>query len=272
MQLTIRSQIEDMRRAWPSFRVLGQAGWFVTWEGQLQPLGQAYTVRVFFCLGCDLGGARIMPCFPRVTVTEPPLRLRSKNPHEPVPHHYPNPTCPERPILCLFDPAAGEWRFTDSIADTIIPWTVDWLGCYEGWLATGEWTGGGRHATIQETRQCSTTMGENLRNDPPARSSSAVFHSLGQKIGISASFPLMAAASVGSSLPLSWLDWRNAIWAGNPWRNTLISSLEPPPGESLPLASPPALKPLSYAISMLIADAKSSPLSEADLSGLRNTI
>jgi hypothetical protein len=93
MKLTIRSQVEDMRRTWPSFRVLGQTDWFATWEGQLQPLGQTYTVRVFFCHGCDIGGARIMPCFPRVTVIEPLLRRRSENPNEPIPHHYPNATC-----------------------------------------------------------------------------------------------------------------------------------------------------------------------------------
>ena len=28
---------------------------------------------------------------------------------------------------------------------TIVPWTIDWLACYEGWLATGEWAGGGIH-------------------------------------------------------------------------------------------------------------------------------
>ena len=32
-----------------------------------------------------------------------------------------------------------------TVARIIVPWTIDWLACYEGWLATGEWTGGGRH-------------------------------------------------------------------------------------------------------------------------------
>ena len=49
------------------------------------------------------------------------------------------------PFLCLYDPDAGEWHPGMSIARTIIPWTIDWLACYEGWLATGEWTGGGHH-------------------------------------------------------------------------------------------------------------------------------
>lgn len=31
------------------------------------------------------------------------------------------------------------------IADTIIPWTVEWLYHYEIWIATGVWNGGGIH-------------------------------------------------------------------------------------------------------------------------------
>jgi hypothetical protein len=30
-----------------------------------------------------------------------------------------------------------------SIADTIVPWTAEWLVHYEIWLVTGEWYGGG---------------------------------------------------------------------------------------------------------------------------------
>jgi hypothetical protein len=32
------------------------------------------------------------------------------------------------------------------IAETIAPWAMDWIACYELWLMTGVWTGGGRHA------------------------------------------------------------------------------------------------------------------------------
>jgi hypothetical protein len=30
-----------------------------------------------------------------------------------------------------------------SIADTIVPWTSEWLMYYEIWLATSDWYGGG---------------------------------------------------------------------------------------------------------------------------------
>jgi hypothetical protein len=55
--------------------------------------------------------------------------------------------------LCLFDAEANEWTPFHMIAETTIPWTLDWLACYEGWRATGAWTGGGRHvpAERQET-------------------------------------------------------------------------------------------------------------------------
>lgn len=35
----------------------------------------------------------------------------------------------------------GEFNSYMFIADTIIPWTVEWLYFYEIWLATGEWHG-----------------------------------------------------------------------------------------------------------------------------------
>ena len=81
---------------------------------------------------------------PKVTVIQPRLHRREEEPDRPIPHHYVNKDDPELPLLCLFDPDAAEWDPSMSIATTIVPWTIDWLACYEGWLATGEWTGGGR--------------------------------------------------------------------------------------------------------------------------------
>lgn len=45
----------------------------------------------------------------------------------------------------LYDPAKDEWDHSMLISETIVPWTLDWLACYELWLMTGRWTGGGRH-------------------------------------------------------------------------------------------------------------------------------
>lgn len=148
MSLTIWKQVELVRQRWPDFRVINRTGRLVRWEGQLQPLSQIYTVQIAFYRERKKGSVE-RSLFPYVTVIDPPLRRRTEKPEDPIPHHYQNRNCPERPFLCLYDPATREWHPRQSIAHTIVPWTIDWLACYEGWLATGEWTGGGRHPTSE---------------------------------------------------------------------------------------------------------------------------
>lgn len=143
MGLTIRRQIEFMRRDWPHFRTIRRTKWFARWEGQLRPLCQDYTVQVAFCRQQGNSSYRCLP--PLVTVIVPLLRRRSEDPGGSIPHHYPNPACPELPFLCLHYPPAREWDPRHRISATTVPWTIDWLACYEGWLATGKWTGGGVH-------------------------------------------------------------------------------------------------------------------------------
>jgi hypothetical protein len=52
-----------------------------------------------------------------------------------LPHVYSDGT------LCLHE--TDEWKATMVIADTIVPWTAEWLAHYEIWLVTGDWYGGG---------------------------------------------------------------------------------------------------------------------------------
>ena len=89
MVLSIRAQIERMRRDWPDFRVLGATDWYVSWEGPLQPLAMSYTVRVSMCFDKPLSNAVIVGYAPRVKVVDPLLRLRSEEPREPIPAHLP---------------------------------------------------------------------------------------------------------------------------------------------------------------------------------------
>ena len=110
----------------------------------MRPLSQTYTVQVFLYQDKNHPKSANWP-IPLVTVAEPLLRKRPEDPSDPIPHHYLNPDRPEMPFLCLYDPDAREWHPGLAVAQTVIPWTIDWLACYEGWLATGEWTGGGRH-------------------------------------------------------------------------------------------------------------------------------
>lgn len=146
MTLSIWKQAEYMRREWPTFKVLRRTRWWALWEGALRPLSQTYTVQVL--LQRDRNRKKAAPArIPLVVVIDPLLRRRFKEPSDPIPHHYPNPEHPELPFLCLYDPKAPkrEWHPRLAVSRTIVPWTIDWLACYEGWLATGEWTGGGRH-------------------------------------------------------------------------------------------------------------------------------
>ena len=146
-RLTTLDQVERMRRQWPTFRVLCRTRCDVVWEGALQPLCRIFLVRLMYQL--KPGPRSAETGLVRVTVINPLLRRRDEAPNEPIPHHYPNRLDPELPYLCLYDPATREWHPGRSIALTIVPWTTDWLACYEGWLATGKWTGGGRHPTVE---------------------------------------------------------------------------------------------------------------------------
>ncbi len=67
------------------------------------------------------------------------------------PHHYELNAKNKMVMICLH----RAWEFNDGrlLADTIIPWTIEWLYFYEIWLATGEWCGGGEHPTLKATKK-----------------------------------------------------------------------------------------------------------------------
>ena len=64
-----------------------------------------------------------------------------------VPHMYKDGS------LCLFYPKYCEWNYTDSWAETLVPWACLWLYFYELWLQTGEWLGGGIHCGNNKPRK-----------------------------------------------------------------------------------------------------------------------
>ena len=137
---TTMTQVRHMRAKWPEFRVKHRDRRQAVWEGKLRPFHKAYTVSVIVRFAPHDPGAPN----PLVMVLNPRLRSRKETPDEAIPHVYDNPCNPLLPFLCLFHPPTD--RFDPrrhSAADTVIPWTIDWLACYEGWLATGRWFGGG---------------------------------------------------------------------------------------------------------------------------------
>jgi hypothetical protein len=59
----------------------------------------------------------------------------------------------EKQWLCLYYRKGHEWKSNMLIADTVIPWTCEWLLHYECWMATGVWHGGGIHASTENEKQ-----------------------------------------------------------------------------------------------------------------------
>lgn len=98
------------------------------WTGELQPtvFSPIYRVRI----------THDGRSTPSVRVLSPPLRPDDQGR---LPHMYKNGT------LCLH--LEDEWAPTDSLVESVVPWTSEWLFFYEIWKATGQWTGsGGDHA------------------------------------------------------------------------------------------------------------------------------
>jgi hypothetical protein len=124
--LTVMQQVLRMKALHPQFSVSATA-FRAAWTGEVTPsaLSETYVVRVTYEPGRH----------PRTSVLSPKLRRREDG--RPIPHTYAG------DFLCLYFPRAREWRADKFIADTIIPWISLWLFYYEGWLATGEWLGGG---------------------------------------------------------------------------------------------------------------------------------
>lgn len=142
--LSILAQDAEMRRIWPGLRTIVAApGWGV-WRGIVKPLGRSYEIEISYIrpIGWD-GHTLAHAWFPEVRVLSPRLSRRAQAPQTPIPHIYADPERPDLPLLCLFDPRTGGWHPSQAIAETILPWTVSWLGFYEIWQATGDWKGGG---------------------------------------------------------------------------------------------------------------------------------
>lgn len=141
---TIDEQIEAMRHAWPMLRATRVDGRTATWRGLLRPLLMSYDVGILYRVPLIIERLDPMRQQPEVRVLSPTLKRRARSSEGPLPHVYWDHDT--TPMLCLFDAEAGQWSPAELLSETTVPWTLDWLACYEGWRATGEWTGGGRHA------------------------------------------------------------------------------------------------------------------------------
>jgi hypothetical protein len=66
---------------------------------------------------------------PKIRVLEPDIKPEWKL------HFYKDGT------LCLYDWREQPWQKRQRLADTVIPWAVEWLLFYEIYLLTGKWIG-----------------------------------------------------------------------------------------------------------------------------------
>jgi hypothetical protein len=130
-----------MRRHFPGLKLILNLPWVSIWEGELRPLSQTYRVRVVDQRGYDDGGIAYTARWPTVRVISPALTRRSAVPDQLVPHLYGLPDDPQGAELCLFYPIDREWKEHMLIAESIVPWAVEWLFYYEMWHVTGKWGG-----------------------------------------------------------------------------------------------------------------------------------
>jgi hypothetical protein len=152
---TVHQQIAGVRRDWPSFTVTDVRADSAIWFGSLVGIELEYRISIQFGLPDPTGiDARLWRRFPLVRVLTPSLRPNWDAKDEaPLPHVYFELPDISLSPLCLFDPRECEWSHDDLISKTTVPWASDWLACYEGWLATGRWPGGGCHADANTKRE-----------------------------------------------------------------------------------------------------------------------
>lgn len=121
-------QVNSLKVKFPEFDIVHTCAQ-VKITGKIRPTSRSieYSVMIKYKLGQ----------YPDIWVLNDVLRRNALN--EEIPHMY------DQERLCLFRPKYGEFKFSDNISDTIIPWISLWLYHYENWHLTGFWDGGGEH-------------------------------------------------------------------------------------------------------------------------------
>ena len=265
--LSVEEQDRQIRAVFPDFKLTLNASWMGVWEGPLTPIMRPYRIRVTYFRRRLFESWSLTNVYAAVQVVDPVIGLDPRGTGDWPPHIYFNKADPHPPRLCLYDPKERYWNPEEYIAETIIPWASDWLFFFEAWLATGEWEGGGRHPE-RKSDPCPTMDASNPeKRDRLDHCAAAGFHRLGQRIGVFASLPLMAAASEGCFPPLSLLSWSDSTHGADRLANTSIWSPAPPLGASSPLALLPASRlgscktfmsgvdPKSFRVSLVVGPA-----------------
>lgn len=205
--MNLREQIWDMQQKIPDFNLVVHLPWMVCWEGTLCPLsGQKYKIRLRCQRPYRTENFRVWtPHTPMVEILDPKLELTNTHEgHDPLLHLYRDDHDDGRLYLCLDNPQEPGWVPGTSVADTIIPWTNQWLMFYEFWQATGKWVGGGRdHRIVIQEEACPvpTSRNQTLNVDLPGLYTNDAYQGLGPKLENFAFSVLTAAVYAAFSQP-----------------------------------------------------------------------
>ena len=145
--IPVVEQLTNMAAVFPDWSGVRQNARTAVWVGQLKPHRTTYTVRVEYTEPLLPERRSTLYVQPLVEVLSPKLQRRFSSSEGSLPHVYVAHPRTNRvgPFLCLFDDKALQWTPGDLISNTTIPWTSNWLSCYESWLVTGKWFGTGKH-------------------------------------------------------------------------------------------------------------------------------
>ena len=259
--LTVAEQDAQMRRYFPAFKLMFDAGWYAYWEGPLTPICQTYRIRVCLIRRKFWEGYYLTNPYECITVIDPPIGPDPRNTGEPPQHVYRLGYPEAFPRLCVHDPAQEEWTPEMSIAEVLIPMVIKWFIFHEDWVDAGVWRGGGRHP---EPIQTETPWRQQANLNPEMlaqreRSLNAAFHRLGRKIGVFGSYLWMAAESAAYFLPPFSQSLSGDTAASGTSASFSILLQEPPQAESWPWALAQEFRPKKFVISTSNAAKKSFP-------------
>lgn len=139
---TIAEQVYRLKSLYPNFIITYPSHASLEVKGELKPTPRSVAYSFVLTYNSDAKEP------PKIKITSPVLEKNFKG--DKIPHIY---TCDN---LCLYRPVYKEFTRADFLSDTIIPWTSLWLYYYEVWHLTGEWEGGGEHATIDNETERET--------------------------------------------------------------------------------------------------------------------
>ncbi|MDR3473584.1 MAG: hypothetical protein P4M09_18150 [Devosia sp.] len=198
MPLSIATQDRRIRQLYPKFRLVLDCGFMGVWEGPLTPVNKTYTIRITYLAYNVFDGFFLGNPIESVIVLDPPVGHDPRGTGERAQHVYYWDRHPDFPRLCLHDPVAGDWNWNMYIAETLIPFTIDWLLWHEDWVATGVWRGKGRHP---EAPSASSSNEPEAISDYPGASTARLrldvaFHRLATRAGLAGAYHWMSSSAL----------------------------------------------------------------------------